>query len=622
MEKKYLLIAIVVVTVVVTLLIAARQIYQYSANQHQTMLDDQLLMWSQHSQVSQLQNVTEASALSQADDAFPQLRSFQPAGILIARLTADSATVKQWHPAAAVDLDPQQLLDQYAAAKTAGAASRQGLTLYDASGAYRILAMEPKADQQLLLLARQSLMVDGVWVLLLWMLIGVLMISVIIYLVHVFIYQKRRKRWLRMIKTAKIDPLTGLPNQHQLQRDLQNTQHTNLAFIKFHNFNSILNTYGPAITDDVIRQISAVLAGFTHPLSKNGRCYHVQQAVFATLEDQDIDYEHIARLTKDLVDAIMSTRYEVGDGEYISVNVTVGAVRQNRDAFMLANMALQEAERKNLQFYLIDEHDSWLPETYKRDLALTQVLLEGLKENRIVAHFQPIFCAKTKQVVKYECLARLIGKDGEIELMPNVFIPLAHRANVYAQITKMMIKQAVQIVEAYRVNVSLNLSVSDIHNRRTCDYLFHKLKSSGLGKYIQIELLENEAIIETDDIIEFIGQLKSIGCRVGMDDLGKGHSNIERLINLPIDYVKIDRTIMENVTHNLEMQNVARGIVRLAHKKGLKVVAEYCSDRALTQLAIDLGVDYLQGFYLGKPGPYEFSPDNKQQKQLSSQSAS
>jgi EAL domain-containing protein (putative c-di-GMP-specific phosphodiesterase class I) len=326
-------------------------------------------------------------------------------------------------------------------------------------------------------------------------------------------------------------------------------------------------------------------------------------------------------MTKDLVDAIMTTRYEVGDGKYLSVNVTVGAVRQNRDAFMLANMALQEAERKNLQFYLIDEHDSWLPETYKRDLALTQVLLEGLKEKRIVAHFQPIFSAKTKKVVKYECLARLMGKDGEIELMPNVFIPLAHRANVYAQITKMMIRQAVKIVEAYRVNVSLNLSISDIHNRRTCDYLFHKLKSSGLGEYIQIELLENEAIIETDDIIEFIGQLKSIGCRVGMDDLGKGHSNIERLINLPIDYVKIDRSIMENVTHNLEMQNVARGIVRLAHKKGLKVVAEYCSTRELTQLAIELGVDYLQGFYLGKPGPYEFSPDNKQQNQLTSQSA-
>ncbi|MFC3194762.1 EAL domain-containing protein [Marinicella sediminis] len=615
---------VVVVTVMVTLFIAARGIYQYTTDQHIDLLDDQLKLWSEHNSLDNLlhdhsPDVQPHSPSVTPDIQFPVLQSFNPAGLLIIEHQHNQPVVRHWFPVAGNSVDPEPLLQDLMPVLARDNPHGMGLTFRRQDQSYRALLIDAAAGRQAVLLARQSVMVSDYVVLLLWMLVIIVLVSVLIYLVHVLIYQKRRKRWLNMIKNAKIDPLTGLPNQHQLQRDLKHARHTNLAFIKFHNFNSILNTYGPAITDDVIRQISAVIAGFSHPLSKNGTCYHVQQAVFATLEDQQISYEKIAQLTKDLVTAIMTTRYEVGDGEYISVNVTVGAVRQNRDAFMLANMALQEAERKNLQFYLIDEHDSWLPETYRRDLALTQVLLEGLKEDRIVAYYQPIFCARTKQVVKYECLSRLIGRDGEVELMPNVFIPLAHRANVYAQITKAMIRQAISLVEAYHINVSLNLSVSDIHNRRTCEYLFHKLKSSGLGQYIQIELLENEAIIETDDIIEFIGELKSIGCRVGMDDLGKGHSNIERLINLPIDYVKIDRSIMENVTHNLEMQNVARGIVKLAHKKGLEVVAEYCSTRALTQLAIDLGVDYLQGFYLGKPGPYEFEVNADADKPLSSQ---
>ena len=445
----------------------------------------------------------------------------------------------------------------------------------------------------------------------LWNVLLVFSLAMLIYVAHVKIYQVRRKRWVGIIKQANVDYLTGLPNQYKLLKDLKHTTHTNLAFIKINNYNSILNTYGPAITDDVIKQISAVIVGFEHPLLAKASCYHIHRSVFAILEDQDISLEGITTSTQSLIRDIMGAQYQAGEGDYLSVNVTTGAVRQNKDAYMLANMALKEAESKKLQFYLIDEHNSMLPETYKRDLALTQILLKGIKAHQVVAYYQPIFSVATRRVEKYECLARLIDDQGEILLMPNVFIPLAHRANLYYLITKVMIKHAVEFAAKNSVVVTMNLSITDINNSRTCDYLLDKIKKSGLGHLLQFELLENEAIIEADDIIEFIHKLKVFGCKVGMDDLGKGHSNIERLLNLPIDFVKIDRTIMENVTQNLEMQNLARGIVKLAHKKGYKVVAEYCANQALVNIAVDLGVDYLQGFYLGKPQPGLFTPDEQ-----------
>jgi EAL domain-containing protein (putative c-di-GMP-specific phosphodiesterase class I)/GGDEF domain-containing protein len=459
----------------------------------------------------------------------------------------------------------------------------------------------------------QSVIIRMMW----WNVLLVFSLAMLIYAIHVLIYQSRRKRWLGIIRQANVDFLTGLSNQHKLLKDLKHSAHTNLAFLKFNNYNSILNSYGPAITDDVVRQVAAVLTSFEHPLMKKSACYYIQQAVFAILEDQDTTYENIATLTKAIVKKIMSTQYQVGDGEYIALNITVGGVRQNKDAYMLANMALQEAEDKKLNFYLIDQEHSTLPEIYKRDLALTQLLIQGIQQRRVIGYFQPIFSAKDKTIKKYECLSRFVDENNEILLMPNLFMPLAHHSNLYYLITQIMIKHAIRFAQENQMIVSMNVSISDINNHRTCHYMYDKIKMSAVGHLLQFELLENEAIVDPEVIVEFIDKLHDLGCQVGIDDLGKGYSNIERLISLPIDFVKIDRSIMENLSHNLEMHHVAKGIVKLAHKKGLEVVAEYCADAALTELAIDLGVDYLQGFYLGKPGP-DTMPDIKHYEEVCS----
>jgi EAL domain-containing protein (putative c-di-GMP-specific phosphodiesterase class I) len=100
----------------------------------------------------------------------------------------------------------------------------------------------------------------------------------------------------------------------------------------------------------------------------------------------------------------------------------------------------------------------------------------------------------------------------------------------------------------------------------------------------------------------FIKKIQKLGSKIGMDDLGKGYSNIERLMNLPVNFVKLDRSIMEHITESLEIQNLTKGIIRLAHKKKLTVTAEFCANKLITDMAIMLGVDYLQGFYFAEAG--------------------
>ncbi len=419
-----------------------------------------------------------------------------------------------------------------------------------------------------------------------------------------------------VIKAANTDTLTGLPNKQQLLTDLEATTAPNLAFIKILNYNSFIINYGPAVVSDIIRQFSAVLSRFYDPRLKNSFVYRVEPSTFAILEDQDIAAHEIADITAEIVKSLMLHEYQIGDGEHARINLTVGGVNQKNDAYTLAKMALQEAEYKKLPYYFINKDKSSLPEQYRKDQQLLREMLSALNNGRLKAFYHPIFANDGKTVTKYECLARLVNQDSEVIMMPDVFLPLAHRANVYYKFTRTILTQVIDFVSQNQVVVSININVSDINNKKTRSFIYQSLKDSGMGSLIEFELLEDEAIIETSLVIAFMLKVQKLGAKIGMDDLGKGYSNIERLINLPIDFVKIDKSIMENLTHNLEMQSIAKSIIRLAHKKNLKVTAEYCADEMITKMAIDLGADYLQGFYLATPAPQLFEanwPVKKQQ---------
>jgi EAL domain-containing protein (putative c-di-GMP-specific phosphodiesterase class I) len=186
-------------------------------------------------------------------------------------------------------------------------------------------------------------------------------------------------------------------------------------------------------------------------------------------------------------------------------------------------------------------------------------------------------------------------------MLPDEFIPLAHRTKIYYKVIRVMLQQAIEFVNKHNCDVSINIDVTDINNPRTQTFIFDSLKSSGRAKNIQFELLENEVINDYTSVIEFINKIKVLGASIGIDDLGKGHSNFDRLIRLPVDFVKIDRSIILYLLKDSQALKLTKEIVAMAHGNGLKVVAEYCESKEISDLAIELGVDYLQGHYLGEP---------------------
>jgi len=448
------------------------------------------------------------------------------------------------------------------------------------------------------------------------MLFVVFLFSCILFPVLALIINSNIKYWKNMIKDSNTDTVTGIANQHQLILDLKKTTSPNLAFIKIINYNSIINQYGPAVIDNITKQFATIINGYKDDRLRKSSIYRVQQSTFAILEDQDISFADIADITSRIVKSLVSFDYLVGEDEFIKLNVCVGAVRQKKDAFILANMALSEAIEKQLPYFLIGDGEKQLPDTYKKDLYNIQKIHSAINEDRLVPFFQPIFDAKSFQVVKYESLARIVDENNSPILLPSVFLPLVNREKINYKITRIMIEKSIQFAKKHNVIVSINLDVPDINNIKTCEHIYSAIKNSGISHLLHFELLENEAIIDSEAVLKFFKNIKKMGSEIGMDDLGKGYSNIERLINLPVDFVKIDRSIMEHITDNLEIQNITKGIIKLAHKKNLKVTAEYCKNKAITDIAIMLGVDTLQGHYFAPASPNIYIPPEHLKQQI------
>ena len=160
-------------------------------------------------------------------------------------------------------------------------------------------------------------------------------------------------------------------------------------------------------------------------------------------------------------------------------------------------------------------------------------------------------------------------------------------------------------------SVSVNISYEDIVDERTSNYIFKLIDQYKIADHLTFEILESKSIQNYDDIRKFIAIVKAKGCSISIDDFGSGYSNFERILKLDIDYIKIDGSIIKSIITDENSMVVAETIVHFAKKSNLKLVAEYVCDEEVSEAVLKLGIDYRQGFYIGKPSEIEDSIADK-----------
>ncbi len=396
----------------------------------------------------------------------------------------------------------------------------------------------------------------------------------------------------RLLKNLYKDNLTKLPNLIRLQEDIKKLEKYSLIVVSLDSFKTINSFYGVKAGDFLMKKVAKLLENYSE---NTGKVYRLHSDEFAILTTYNIKID----FCKELLDKIEKTHFRYKQID-ISIQASIGVVFQtSQRGLEKAILAVRNAKKEKKDFEIFND-ELTLKNDYKNHIKLTSILKESLLNNELVPFFQAIENAKTRKIEKYEALARIIRKKQIIT--PDKFLQISKNSKQYHKITQAIIYKTFEYFKDKKeFAFSINFSMDDIKNNETIAYLFKMIDKYKIGSRLTIELLESEELSQFNIINEFIKKLKDKKVKIAIDDFGSGYSNFVYITKLDIDYLKIDSSLIENIHVDKQAEKIVKSIINFAHELNIKTVAEKVHNEKIYQLLIDLGVDYLQGYYIQKP---------------------
>ncbi|MDX9900808.1 MAG: GGDEF domain-containing protein [Aliarcobacter sp.] len=357
--------------------------------------------------------------------------------------------------------------------------------------------------------------------------------------------------------------------------------------------------------DFIIRQLDSILKTNIKELIKEELKRNIYINIKNTHADvfeiyllDDLSIEEIVIVKNIIYESIISNNFKLLDNYgTINIDITIGCAKsEDQHIKIYAEKALYNAK---LNFIHYMYYDSFLYKNESVNENLLDVLNYSIENNLVEPYFQAIMDNKTNKIVKYEALMRIFDKEGRM-LMPNNFIYKAKKCRLYNKLIEILIDKIIVYILKYKIHISINLDYTDILNPQIKKALVSKIKSNNIGEYLTLEILESEKVSSFDTVNEFINNVKQFGVKIAIDDFGTGFSNYENILNLNIDYIKIDGSLIRKINEDIYL-NLIKSIVLFSKQQNIKVVAEFVSDLKILRYVKNIEIDYSQGYYIGKP---------------------
>ena len=357
--------------------------------------------------------------------------------------------------------------------------------------------------------------------------------------------------------------------------------------------------------DFIIRQLDSILKTNIKELIKEELKRNIYINIKNTHADvfeiyllDDLSIEEIVIVKNIIYESIVSNNFKLLDNYgTINIDITIGCAKsEDQHIKIYAEKALYNAK---LNFIHYMYYDSFLYKNESVNENLLDVLNYSIENNLVEPYFQAIMDNKTNKIVKYEALMRIFDKEGRM-LMPNNFIYKAKKCRLYNKLMEILIDKIIVYILKYKIHISINLDYTDILNPQIKKALVSKIKSNNIGEYLTLEILESEKVSSFDTVNEFINNVKQFGVKIAIDDFGTGFSNYENILNLNIDYIKIDGSLIRKINEDIYL-NLIKSIVLFSKQQNIKVVAEFVSDLKILRYVKNIEIDYSQGYYIGKP---------------------
>ena len=407
----------------------------------------------------------------------------------------------------------------------------------------------------------------------------------------------------RLVEQLYTDRLTGLDNRRKLLEDLQAEGNIYLILINIDRYREVNDYHGYATGDELLVAVKERLFAFAEKLTTG--VYRLHADEFALLLDERNLTQPIPIMMESLHAVLTEEPYSVESGDY-NLDVTLSAASKRyglktgtENLLINADLALRSA-RKTSKNYLIFDSSISLMEEYQNNLEWTRKLKEAIKEERIVPYYQPIINNETKSIEKYECLMRLIEKDGSV-VSPFFFMETAKKAKLYTKLTRIMVQKSIEKFKNSDCEFSINLSADDILDDPTADFIKKCIAENPVSGQLIFEIVESEGIENFEEVSRFIQDVKSMGCRIAIDDFGTGYSNFEYLLKLHIDIIKIDGSLIKNIHQDRDAQSIVETVVDFAEKLNAQTVAEFVHSAEVAAKVEAMNIGFSQGYHFAEP---------------------
>jgi diguanylate cyclase (GGDEF)-like protein/PAS domain S-box-containing protein len=415
---------------------------------------------------------------------------------------------------------------------------------------------------------------------------------------------------------ARHDPLTGLPNRREFERRLaelldearQSDAEHALCYIDLDQFKVVNDGCGHAAGDQLLAELATLLQ------------QHIRRGdLLARLGGDEFGLllvncptEKALDVARELLGVIGDFRFRWGERSF-TLGASMGLTLVTAGAASAAEL-MREADlacytAKDLgrnRIHLFRPGDAELARR-RGEMQWATELREALDERRLLLYVQPIHSLHGADRPWYEVLVRLRQRNGNV-VLPGAFLPAAERFGLMPLIDGYVLGRALACLQqshpADRPRLSVNLSGRSLEDRgimATLERYFADPRQRGGD--LCIELTESTAVAHLGRTREFIGRLRGSGCRFALDDFGTGVSSFAYLKHLPVDYLKLDGSFVRDITREPIDRAMVEAIQRLSSIMGFETIAEFVEDQPTLDLLRQIGIDYAQGFLLGRPEP-------------------
>lgn len=413
-------------------------------------------------------------------------------------------------------------------------------------------------------------------------------------------YNKKNKEYTTNLLTH--DLITGFKNIESLKNDasFSDSPKTVIA-LSVKEYEEILGFFGYNFIHKTILYFSIKLKELLKEYD-NIEFYRYDGMGFILIVTQDNSTTKINDIIK-ILESLNKTTLDV-DNIPIYIEINMGITEVEKDVATIEGL---RQSLISLRYAIANEiklgiYDDTLDNYYKNIISIASNFKYALANGNIKAAYQNIYNLETGQIHGSELLARWIT-DNDMQIYPDNFIPIIEKTELVSELTKFMIDIAVaQAIDSKGedIVVSLNFSPKDF-KEETIEYLIETIKMNNLSpKKLQIEITE-EVLLKRNEALCYLELLRNHGISIAIDDFGTGYSSYQSLAELPIDVIKIDKSIIQKVDSNRVSRDLVKSIVDFCKANNITTVAEGVETKEIVDICSDLGIDLLQGYYYHRP---------------------